>query len=80
MRELAALEGKEPKVIINCMSPGACKSDFNREASGFAACVAKIGEAIIARSAEVGSRTLVAGVEAGVESEGGYMEDGVVVK
>jgi hypothetical protein len=33
---------------------------------------------ILARSTEVGSRTLVAGISAGLESHGAYMSDGHV--
>lgn len=63
------------EVIINCMTPGACKSDFDRESTGVQRFIAGVMAAVIARSTEQGSRTLVAGVEAGDESHGKYMAD-----
>jgi retinol dehydrogenase-12 len=80
VRELAALishdsESKSPVVIINCMTPGACKSDFNREAKGIGAIVQNLVAAIIARTTEAGSRALVDGVAVGEESHGSYMEN-----
>ena len=42
------------------------------------AAVFSVIEALLARSSEVGARTLVAGVVAGEESQGRYMSDGVL--
>ncbi|TVY53647.1 Short chain dehydrogenase sol3 [Lachnellula cervina] len=80
VRELAAQVSHEPvlttpAVIINCMTPGGCKSDFDRESTGFARFMGKIMYAVLARTTEVGSRTLVAGLAAGEESHGSYMAD-----
>ena len=80
MRELASLLSHEskstsPSVIINCMTPGACKSDFDRESTGFARVMGNFMAAMLARTTEEGSRTLVAGLAAGEESQGGYMAD-----
>ncbi|KAG4433204.1 hypothetical protein IFR05_011312 [Cadophora sp. M221] len=80
VRELASLVSREsrsssPTVIINCMTPGACKSDFHREISGIGIIIQSILDALIARTTEAGSRTLVAGVAAGEESHGAYMAD-----
>ncbi|KAL5325283.1 hypothetical protein ACEPPN_006408 [Leptodophora sp. 'Broadleaf-Isolate-01'] len=80
VRELASLVSREsksssPSVIINCMTPGACKSDFHRETSGIGSIIQSILDALIARTTEAGSRTLVAGVTAGEESHGAYMAD-----
>lgn len=57
------------------MTPGACKSDFHRETSGIGSIIQSILDALIARTTEAGSRTLVAGVTAGEESHGAYMAD-----
>lgn len=77
---LASPDSTEPPVIVNCMTPGACKSDFNREGAGLAKIMFDVVCAIIARSTEVGSRTLVAALEAGIESHGGYMADSKVAE
>jgi retinol dehydrogenase-12 len=83
VRELAsqigdASESKSPTVIINCMTPGACKSDFDRESTGVGRVIHNLLSAIIGRTTEAGSRTLVAGVAAGEESHGAYMADSQV--
>ncbi|PMD37697.1 NAD(P)-binding protein [Hyaloscypha variabilis F] len=79
VRELASLLSHESKStspsVINCMTPGACKSDFDRESTGFARVMGNFMAAMLARTTEEGSRTLVAGLAAGEESQGGYMAD-----
>jgi retinol dehydrogenase-12 len=80
VRELASCvahdsKSASPTVIINCMTPGACKSDFDRESTGIGRIISDLMSAIIARTTEAGSRTLVAGVAAGEESHGSYMAD-----
>ena len=78
VRELASkVTAKDPKTapIVNCMTPGACKSDFDRESTGVAAFIGFILQNAIARTTEAGSRTLVHGVVAGMESHGAYMAD-----
>lgn len=62
------------------MTPGACKSDFHREAGGLGALIQKLMEAGVARTTEAGSRALVAGIVAGKESNGGYMADCEIVE
>ncbi|CAL5865889.1 uncharacterized protein PFLUO_LOCUS95 [Penicillium psychrofluorescens] len=73
VQELAGrTRGKE--VIINQINPGLCHSQLGRDA-GWQLWLLK---AVIARSTEVGSRTLVAGATAGMDSHGAYMTDGCV--
>jgi NAD(P)-dependent dehydrogenase (short-subunit alcohol dehydrogenase family) len=73
VQELASrVRGSE--VIINMINPGLCHSQLGREA-GLGFMLLKI---VLARSTEVGSRTLVAGASAGLESHGAYMTDGQV--
>ncbi|KAG0644975.1 Short chain dehydrogenase atnD [Hyphodiscus hymeniophilus] len=72
---IAEHDGKGPSVIVNCMTPGACHSDFMRELTGVGKWMFKLAAAIIARSTEVGSRTLLASASAGPESHGKYMAD-----
>lgn len=69
-----------PTIIINCMTPGACKSDFDRESTGIGRIMSDMMSAILARTTEAGSRALVAGVAAGEESHGSYMADCRVVE
>lgn len=64
-----------PTVIINCMTPGACQTDFDRESTGFGRMMTNMMNAMLARTTEVGSRTLLAGLAAGEESHGSYMAD-----
>lgn len=80
VRELADKinESKQPKIIVNCMTPGACKSEFFRESKGLDAFFMGVMSFIMARNTEVGARTLVASAAAGQESHGQYMADGVV--
>ena len=77
---LSQTQSKMAPVIINCMTPGACKSDFDRESSGLQRYIGMIMASIIARSTEAGSRALVAGIAAGEESHGAYMENCIVAE
>ncbi|KAF7913983.1 uncharacterized protein EAF01_000389 [Botrytis porri] len=73
-------ESVSPSIIINCMTPGACKSDFHREDEGLEKFKKWVLSTLIARSTEVGSRALVAGIAAGEESHGEYMADCLVAE
>lgn len=73
VRQLAPrLEGSG--VVLNMVDPGLCHSELAREA-GLQLHVMKF---FLARSTEVGSRTLLAAATAGSASHGKYMSDGVV--
>ncbi|KAJ0121131.1 short-chain dehydrogenase reductase [Diaporthe amygdali] len=61
-------------VVLNMLNPGLCHSELSRD-SGLGLTVMKF---FLARSTEVGSRTLVAAGLAGEESHGKYMSDAVV--
>ncbi|KAF4911103.1 Short chain dehydrogenase atnD [Colletotrichum viniferum] len=72
-RELAArLEGSG--VVVNMLQPGMCHSELTRE-DGWTTSMLNL---VLARSTEVGSRTLVAAASAGIESHGMYMRDGEI--
>jgi len=78
VRELGKLidNSSKPHVIINCLTPGACYSDFAREITGtLQHYMLEIAKFLIARSTEAGSRTLVAAAAAGNETHGKYMAD-----
>ena len=61
-------------MILNTLNPGLCHSELGRNA-GLGLAIIK---ALLARTTEVGSRTLVAAAVAGQESHGKYMTDGQV--
>ncbi|KAL3423280.1 Retinol dehydrogenase 11 [Phlyctema vagabunda] len=66
---------KSPRVVINMLNPGLCKTELARNATGLVHVQMVIFKALVARSAEVGSRTLVHAATIGVESHGRYMSD-----
>jgi retinol dehydrogenase-12 len=70
----------KPHVIVNCLTPGVCKSDFFRESTGVGRLVVGLVYLLIARSSEVGSRTLVAAGAGGEETHGKYMADSHVAR
>lgn len=67
----------DSNVIINCLTPGLCKSDIFRELSGLQGSMVNAGLSVIARSTEVGSRALVHAVQpgVGVETHGTFLMD-----
>lgn len=77
IRELApALKASgKPMVILNTLTPGFCKSELMRHAVFPLNFFAWLGKKLIARTTEVGSRTLVAAADAGEDSHGTYMTD-----
>lgn len=79
VRELAAHMTQPadpaPKIILNCLTPGLCESDLLRHAPLGIVLVARVGKMLLARSTEVGSRTLFAASVAGEETHGKYMAD-----
>ncbi|KAI9810454.1 MAG: hypothetical protein M1827_006230 [Pycnora praestabilis] len=77
VRTLASLitASQNPKIIINCLTPGACISEFGRERTGVAKFLMTIGFGLLARTTEVGSRSIIAAVDGGPETHGEYMAD-----
>ncbi|KAI9817911.1 MAG: hypothetical protein M1832_004531 [Thelocarpon impressellum] len=78
VRELAGLldgSDKPGRVVLNCLNPGFCRTAIMREASGLQKAFIDFAKVPFSRSAEVGSRTLVAAAAAGVESHGQYLDD-----
>lgn len=61
-------------VILNILNPGLCHSELGRDGPWFLS----VMKFLLARTTEVGSRTLVASASAGPESHGKYMHDGLV--
>lgn len=61
-------------VTLNTLTPGLCQSELLRDANPFMAAIAWLIKALVARTTEVGSRTLVhGGVAAGEETHGKFM-------
>jgi retinol dehydrogenase 12 len=76
LRAITPKLNKEKGVVINMLNPGLCQSKLNRDGS----MVLEVMKFFLARSTEVGSRTLLASAGAGWESHGTYMSDAVVRK
>jgi len=62
------------KVILNCVNPGLCHSSLAKDIKGIQGLFFGALKLAVARTTEVGSRTLVAGAVAGEESHGCYMD------
>jgi len=77
VRELgpAITASGKPEIILNTLTPGFCHSELMRHAVFPLNLFAWIGKAIIARTTEVGSRTILAAAAAGKDSHGQYMAD-----
>ncbi|OLN84935.1 WW domain-containing oxidoreductase 1 [Colletotrichum chlorophyti] len=77
---LAADASGKGRVQITTLNPGLCSTALFRNVPFPLTLVVKVGLKLLARSAEVGSRCLVAGAFVGDEAHGMYMSDCVVVK
>ena len=65
----------EPQAVVNCLTPGLCYSGLGRDQAGLQTVFFASFKALVARSTEVGSRTLVDGIVKGAESQGAYIAD-----
>jgi len=65
-------------VVLNMLNPGLCHSSLSRNTVGLKGIIFWLMKATLARSTEVGSRTLVAGAAADEKSHGEYMHDAKV--
>ncbi|UZJ53734.1 hypothetical protein CBS101457_003054 [Exobasidium rhododendri] len=74
LRQIAPLlQGSN--VTLNMLNPGLCHSELARESGGMFLTVLKF---VLARTTEIGSRTLYHSATAGPDSHGQYMHDGKV--
>jgi retinol dehydrogenase-12 len=62
-------------VILNVINPGLCHSDLVRDHTGFVKYQMAVLKGLVARTTEMGSRTLVHAATAGPESHGLYFSD-----
>jgi retinol dehydrogenase-12 len=76
VRQFVLLKGTDFPVVLNTVNPGFCSSDLQREKNSGPAF--KLFESVMARSGEEGARNLVVATEAGRESHGKYISDGVI--
>lgn len=69
--------GKDLAVVLNMVDPGYCQSDLMRERPYPFPVSSILGFLywVLARTAEMGSRTFIAAASAGIESHGLYLED-----
>lgn len=65
----------ELHVTVNCVNPGLCASDLVKDLKGPVVAVMKAASTVLARTTEVGSRTLFHAGTQGAESHGRYMSD-----
>ncbi|KAL6885428.1 hypothetical protein GGI43DRAFT_419089 [Trichoderma evansii] len=62
-------------LILNNVNPGLCHSELDKDLKGVAGYILTAAKALIARTTEVGSRTLVHSAASGDESHGQYMSE-----
>ena len=72
-------KGQSSRVTLNMLNPGWCHSNLMDANDNIPAPI-QVVKAILARTTEVGSRTLVASAAAGPETHGEYMSDGKIAK
>lgn len=76
MREFTAQNpASKSGVVINFVNPGLCDTKLDRNAPFMARVMIWTMKKVMARTAEVGSRTLLHGVAAGEESHGKYLSE-----
>ena len=76
VREISArIADRQPKVVLNMLSPGLCKTSLTRNATGRTKVTMTIAKALLARTAEEGSRVLVYAATLGPTSHGMYISD-----
>jgi retinol dehydrogenase-12 len=76
VREIAAkIANKQPKVVLNMLNPGLCKTALTRNATGMTGVTMAVSKALLGRTAEEGSRVLVYAATLGPDSQGLYISD-----
>ena len=66
---------RDSGVLLNMLNPGLCRTSLSREAKFPQSFVFAIMQAVLGRTIEVGSRTLLASASAENDSHGEYMSD-----
>lgn len=70
----ASRPDREEQVVVNCVNPGWCASDISRHKTP-PGLMQKLSFALVGRTVEQGSRTLVHGILAGKETNGQYLSE-----
>ncbi|KAK5991305.1 Short chain dehydrogenase FGM9 [Cladobotryum mycophilum] len=74
VREMAShLPVSQTGIILNVVDPGLCKTNLTRNTSFFTSIKTWLIKALLGRTAEMGSRTLLHGISEGEESHGKYL-------
>ena len=71
---LTASSSKEDSVIINNVNPGWVVTEVMREQTGLSMLMFRFARFFLARSTEVGSRTIMNAAEGGEETHGKYLD------
>ncbi len=74
VRQLADQMGPSSPVTVNCLNPGFCRTEFFRNGTAVLKAVVTVTLQLVGRTAEMGSRTLLAAATAGEDSHGQYMD------
>ncbi|KAF2663427.1 NAD(P)-binding protein [Microthyrium microscopicum] len=76
VRELAArFPVSQTNVVVNFVNPGFCRTELSRQATGLFKVRFAVMKTLVGRTAEMGSRTLMHGAVAGVQSHGKFLSD-----
>lgn len=78
VRELTNRMSTNDAVIVNCVSPGFCRTDLFRHAAFPLNYIVKLILRLLGRTSEMGSRTLLAAASADRQSHGQYMDNCVM--
>ncbi|KAI8630445.1 short-chain dehydrogenase/reductase [Xylariaceae sp. FL1651] len=76
--KVTASSTDSPKIIVNAVCPGLCKTELGRNFNVVQRAIGNIVLSFIARTAEQGSRTLVSGTALGPESHGRFWHNDVL--
>lgn len=68
-------QSDKPSVTVNALTPGLCRTELLREFSLMGQIIAGAIKLAVARTAEMGSRTLVHAAESSFDSHGKYLRD-----
>jgi retinol dehydrogenase-12 len=71
--------GSDYPITLNMINPGFCRSELTRDVQGILVYVLALFKFLLARSTEVGSRTLVHAAVAGEETHGKYLSECQVI-
>jgi len=81
MTEAISVLKQSDGIVVNCVTPGLCRSELLRERTGISGMVFDILKGLLGRTCEAGARTIVyAGTEAGYESNGMFLATNAIAE